>query len=514
MSQLAAKVGQAARLIDTGRPDEARALLTRLLPKSSTDPVVNRLMAEALLRLGQGAQALYYAQRASHKAPDSADALVTCSSALWAVGRHDEAVATVRRAVEIRPANLNARGTLINFLVRQEQYADAGEHCRAAFEVDPSRTDFAVMHSTMLLSMGRPEESLAILAPLRQREPGNLRVLGTLLPLMNYVPGADPAVTLAVAREYGAALGRLLPKPLAPPPLAPSDAHRPIKLAILSPDLRAHPTRFFIEPLYEHLDRARFSLTSYFTGTDEDEYSQRLRSYSGQWRHVPHLDPVMLAQAIRADHIDVLVDTAGHTLHQRLATMHLRPAPLQINFLGYPGTTGVPSIDLCVADTLALPPGAEAFFTERPMRLDPCHITFRPPPDTPACRPAPRLDRGHVTFGSFNTLMKLNDRVVALWSRLVQRVPGSRLVVKNVQLMQPQAQRLTRERFVAAGCPADRLDIRGHSGTHAEHLDTYSDLDIAVDTFPYNGATTTCEALLMGVPVVSIIGKPSPDASA
>ena len=185
--------------------------------------------------------------------------------------------------------------------------------------------------------------------------------------------------------------------------------------------------------------------------------------------------------------------------------MHLKPAPLQMNYIGYPATTGIRATDYHITDTLSSPPGQESAWTEKLLRVDPVFFAYQPMNDPPPVATPPHVASGHITFGSFNTLMKLNDSVVRAWTKVVMAVPGSRLVVKNVQLMQEEARRVPRERFVAAGLPEDRLEILGHTGTARDHLATYSRVDIGLDTFPYAGMTTTLESILMGVPVVSLI---------
>jgi predicted O-linked N-acetylglucosamine transferase (SPINDLY family) len=301
-----------------------------------------------------------------------------------------------------------------------------------------------------------------------------------------------------------------MPRRPAPPP-GPQDPERRLRIAFLSPDMRAHAVAWYLDTLFEYLDRSRFHLTAYYTGGAEDDTSRRLASLVDAWHNVTSLSIPALDQRIRADSIDILLELSGHTRNHRLPLMQLRPAPLQITFQGYPNTTGLSAIDYHIVDSYCNPPGTEAFSVEKLLRIDPVWFCYKPAPGPPPVAPLPSLSRAgterETVFGSFNALMKLNDRTVAMWTRAVRETPGSRLLIKNLQLQQPQARELTRTRFEAAGVPPDRLEVIGHTGGHADHLATYNRVDLCLDSWPYSGMTTSCEALLMGRPVVTLVGE-------
>jgi predicted O-linked N-acetylglucosamine transferase (SPINDLY family) len=232
----------------------------------------------------------------------------------------------------------------------------------------------------------------------------------------------------------------------------------------------------------------------------------RIRKASDHWIDIEAIDDRRLAERIGSDRIDVLIDLAGHTGRNRLRTFALKPAPLQISWIGYFSTTGLEAIDALFSDRWEVPEGAERWFAERVVRMDAGRFAYMPPDFAPEVTGPPAERSGRITFGSFNQLAKLNDQVVSAWSAVVNAVPRSRLKLKANGLGDRAVARTLRDRFRQAGLAADRLALEGPS-THAELLQAYGEIDIALDPFPYSGCITTLEALWMGVPVVALIGS-------
>ena len=303
---------------------------------------------------------------------------------------------------------------------------------------------------------------------------------------------------------YGRALGRSPERAL---PNAPEPARR-LRVAILSPDLREHSCAYFIEPLLRHLDREQFELYLYHDHFREDAVSARLRALAVVWRNFVGQPGDAVEATIRADAPDILVDLAGHSgMTHRLLLFARRLAPVQITYLGYPDTTGVPAMDYRFTDAIADPVGeADGFATEHLVRFAPTAWTYAPPPDAPTVNPAPCLERGRVTFGCFNTPAKITDSVVALWAQVLAAAPGARLRLTGAGFGDPANRARFAERIAPHGVAAERLEFVERTASTAAHLACYHDIDLALDTAPYNGTTTTCEALWMGVPVISLAG--------
>jgi predicted O-linked N-acetylglucosamine transferase (SPINDLY family) len=262
-------------------------------------------------------------------------------------------------------------------------------------------------------------------------------------------------------------------------------------------------------PLLEHHDRARFELTCYADVAVEDAFTAALRNACARWRATAGLSDDEVFDAIRADSIDLLIDLGGHTAGNRLRVFARRPAPLSATYLGYPGSTGLSSIDFRITDSIADPPGSESLHAERLVRIDPVFLCYRLASDLPPVAPSPAQRNGFVTFGCFNNLAKVSDATISAWMGVLDAVPGSRLVLKSLAFTDPGTIELTRRRFAANGLESDaaRVEFLSPRPSHLEHLRAYDRIDIALDTLGYNGTTTTCEALSMGVPVVALAGE-------
>jgi predicted O-linked N-acetylglucosamine transferase (SPINDLY family) len=238
-----------------------------------------------------------------------------------------------------------------------------------------------------------------------------------------------------------------------------------------------------------------------------DEATRRLRALASTWRDVAAFSDAQLAEQIREDGIDILIDLAGHTSDSRLLAFARRPAPVQVTYLGYPDTTGMTGMDWRISDDTCDPPGeSDARHTEKLARPADCFLCYRAPAMLPEVTPPPAREAGLVTFGSFNTAAKLNGELARIWARILQNVPGSRLLIKSRGLGDAGTAAHVRSLLASHGIDAERVELVEQHPDVVSHLQSYARMDIALDTFPYNGTTTTCEALIMGVPVVTARG--------
>ncbi len=278
----------------------------------------------------------------------------------------------------------------------------------------------------------------------------------------------------------------------------------PLRIGYLSPDFREHSVTSFIEPVLVCHDRSRFEVTCYHCHPDHDAVSARIRSRVDRWRDIAEIGDDEAAELIRADGIHILVDLAGHTAWNRLLLLARRPAPIQVTWLGYPHSTGLTAVDYRISDAMADPPGlSDRWHTERLVRLPATFLCYQPPeaPD-PATAP-PCVKNGYVTLASFNNFAKVSPTILKYWRDILTRIPDSRLLLKSEVFGDPEACRWVVERL---SIPEERLMLLAKTPDRSSHLALYGQVDIALDTFPYNGTTTTCEALYMGVPVVSLAG--------
>src|SRR5439155_17749019 len=289
------------------------------------------------------------------------------------------------------------------------------------------------------------------------------------------------------------------------PPQRDRDPNRRLRIGYVSPDLRDHPVARFMLPILAHRDRQNFEVTCYSTAVRPDEMTARLRHHVDAWHDVAAMNDAQLAELVRAHRIDILVDLAGHTGEGHLVTFARKPAPVQMTYLGYPNTTGMAAMDYRITDALADPVGvADALHSEKLIRVEGCFLAYTLLDELP---PVPSRDAGPVTFGSFNHLSKISPTTLRLWADVLAAVPQARMIIKATSLGDGPTRTLAAERFAKLGLPMDRVELLGPGRTQEEHLRTYARIDVALDTFPYNGTTTTCEALAMGVPVVSFHGR-------
>lgn len=504
----AINIEPAQRLIDRSRLEDARAWLLRALAKAPGDAPGNSLASFVLLSLGEPDRALYYAERAAREAPRDARFRINVGNALAQLGRFTEAERVFREALALDPGLSEAGAGLSHALLTQRRWFDAREVARAALGYDPENAKLLGNYVACVGALGRPREAVRLLRGAVARASQDLDLLSTLANATSYAGALSPEEVFAAHRSFGEALERL-PAP-APPPFAnPPDPDRRLRVGLLSPDLRAHAVAFFIEPAVERLERERFEVVCYHASAAEDGVSARLRAKSDAWRAVARLSAGDLASLIRKDGVDVLIDLAGHTAGNRLVALQLRPAPVQATYLGYHNTTGMRAVDWRIVDSVTDPVGAEPFSVERLRRLDPCFLCYRPPSGFGPPTPLPAQRNGFVTVGAFNSISKLDDDVAALWARVLDAIPSARLVLMHNALLQPEARDEVRDRLVDAGADAARLEARAPTSGPAELFDAWDGIDFALDTFPFNGATTTCEGAYRGVPTVTMLGDRS-----
>ncbi len=377
-------------------------------------------------------------------------------------------------------------------------FVDAETFARAALDDAEEGAQARQFLASVRIQRGDVSAARAELALAKAADPAFESAYTDDLFAANY----DPAMSGAALKDlYADWAKRFCPPevPLAAPPIG----GRRLKVAYVSPDLRRHSLRHFISPIFRHHDRAKIEVHAYSLSGTPDEEAQALRKLVDVWHDCQMFDDDGLAAKARADGIDVAVDLAGHTAGAKLKAFARRLAPVQITWLGYGGTTGVGAMDWYLGDAHMAPLGSDAAFTERVWRMDRAPFAFDPPPEMPAVAPLPAQAKGHVTFGSFSRLVRINDAVIAAWAAILAQVPGSRLMLNAVPFVDRAVRDDYAARFARHGIAADRLDLVYTSPQPATWA-AYGQIDIALDPFPHNGGVTSFEALWMGVPMVSL----------
>jgi predicted O-linked N-acetylglucosamine transferase (SPINDLY family) len=490
-------------LLRAGRGMEAQWLLDAVLKRQPRNAEAQSAMAVVLATIDRPVEALPFAQRAADLRPGNHEFLTNLGHLLVLNSRSAAAIPVFERALALGPA-FPARVGYANALTKLRRYDAAATQYAKALADNPADDTNHSNAILMALKSGRPDEAGRMAEQAAAKHSGSLRLAIAAAYVSNYLPASTSISILETHRRVGRILAHQV-SPLAPAPTTSPDQSRPLKVGLLSPDLRRHAVASFVEPILAQRDPA-LEVICYATGPEEDEVSERLRSLASGWRRAAGVPDPTLAKQIRADGIDVLIETAGLTTGERLAVLQMRPAPLQITWCGYPATTGLDSVDLRIVDSQTDPPDAGPSMTERPLRLDPCFLCFTPPiapAQAPLAAPDPTRP---FTFASFNTLAKVDSRTLDLWARVLAAAPASRLLIKSLETGEPPVQERLRAALASRGVAPGRVEIRPPSDSIAEHLAAYNHADAALDTFPYHGTTTTCEALWMGVPVVTLAG--------
>ena len=486
---------------DLGRLQEAKESFRRALAIHPHFPHAHHNLGITLMKLAQPAEAERALREALVLEPQLATAHSYLGDALLELGRWEEAEQSYRQALALQPAVALTHNNLGNVLWKLGRLEEAEQSYRQTLALEPS---LAMAHNNLgnvLRELGRLEEAERSCRQALALEPQLASAYSNLALLLNYMPGRTPAEIYAEHREFGHRFRQnddLRPFHNIP------DAERRLRIGYVSGDLRHHSVAFFIEPVLAKHDRREFEVVCYYAFPRSDATTRRLKCYVERWREVSGLNDDTLANLIREDAIDILVDLSGHTGNNRLLMFARKPAPVQVTWLGYLNTTGLDTMDWRITDTRASPEGPlDNFHSEKLLRLPESQWCYQPPEHCPNTAPPPSASAGFFTFAAFSTPAKINPEIIDLWRRLLERVPGSRLLIAASGLSSIPAE--YRERFTRHGIDQQRLDLIS-SKPLGDYLALHSLVDVILDTFPYTGGTTTCHALWMGVPVVSLVG--------
>ena len=489
-------------LLDGGDVAGATAVLRDVVSRHPAHVSALLNFADALRRAGDAAALSAY-ERAVAVNPTSAAATAGLGAMLAEAGRSREAADLLRHAVGLDPRSATGHYNLARVLQDAGDLDGAERHARRAIELRPDHVDAWRTVGNLLGLAGDVPAAVAAQRRVVDLNPDAVGGPSNLLLSLNYLAEMTPATVADAHRNWA----RRWADPLGTParPSLPSLNGRPLRVGYVSADLRSHPVATFIGPVLAAHDPAAVDVFCYASVGRADDVTDRLRASVPHWRDIAKLDDAAAADLIRRDELDVLVDLGGHTAGNRLGIFAWRPAPVQATFLGYPATTGMTAMDCRLTDAVADPPGlTEPFHTEQLVRLDGGAWAFAPA-DAPAVSPLPATANGFVTFGSFNNLPKLAPTVLATWAAVLAAVPGSRLALKAAGLNGSAGRAHVRRHL--AGVDPGRVELLPWAVDAASHLSAYGRVDVALDPFPYNGTTTTCEALWMGVPVVTLAGR-------
>jgi protein O-GlcNAc transferase len=444
-----------------------------------------------------------YGQAIRNK-PDLAEAWFNLGNTLKQMSRLDEAVAAYREAIRIQPKLVQAHCNLGNALCDQVKFDEAIATYRQAIRIKP---DYAKAHLYLggaLFEQGNFDEAVAAHREALRLQPDYAEAGSNLLLCLNYSERVSSAALFEAHRAWDERHARSLPRPGAY--ANDRSVGRRLKVGYVSPDFRQHSVAHFLEPLMRSHDRSAIEVFCYAEVRAPDARTERFKGYADHWVSTVGMPDEAVAECIRRDGIELLMDVAGHTANNRLPVFARKPAPVQMTWLGYPNTTGLQAIDYRLVDGVTDPEGAaDALASEVLVRLPGAFLCYGAPDYAPVPGPPPSLTTGVVTFGSFNNPAKMSASTLDAWAKLLTRLPQAHLLLKGKPFTDAAARALYLDRLAQRGVAPERIELVGWLPDE-DHLAHYGRVDVALDPFPYNGTTTTCEALWMGVPVVTLRG--------
>ncbi|MEZ6063408.1 MAG: tetratricopeptide repeat protein [Planctomycetaceae bacterium] len=426
-------------------------------------------------------------------------------------GRIDAAVELLEKALNLRPQYRAARFLLGYTLMETGHITRSAEHSNRLIEANPNDAAGHGLRAFGLTQQARIEDSITAFRECLRCLPSNNVALSNLLFSALYGDHHDAdAVTqlhIEASREIERNVQTTTVTERLPPLKQPGAGSPPLRIGYLSGDLKKHPVGYFLRSILEHHDRRQVTACCYHTSPAADDLTAILKAASDEWCDAHTMSDEQLTGRIRLDNIDVLVDLSGHSAGNRAGVIVRRAAPVQVMYLGYPCTSGFTQMDYVLSDSHLSPARFENLYTERVQRLDHCFLCFHPHPDAPEVAPPPCEANGFITFGSFNNLPKISPTTIRLWSDVLKAVPNSRLAIKALSFVDEGTRELFAGQFEQHGITRSRIDLLPPTVPLAKFLHEYRRIDIGLDPLPYNGGTTTCEALWMGVPVITLPGR-------
>ncbi len=439
--------------------------------------------------------------------PQFSEAYNNLGQLLFDLNQTTAALACLQKSLAINPQQINLLQLISEIYTKNQQFTQAAHTLEQALTLDPQH---AHTHNNLAINLlylqGNLEQALAHFKQAILLQPSYQAAHSNWLFALQYSTHWSREAIFLEHRQFQTHH----PQPLLTLPPLDTDPQRPLKIGYISPDFHQHSVAYFLSPILTHHNHQHFIIHAYSLGMYNDEVTQHLQKQVDVWRDCKEYTHLDLSTQIIEDRIDILIDLTGHTANNKILTFAQKPAPLQISYLGYPDTTGLSTIDCRLVDHYTDPVGsAETFSSETLLRMPHSYFCYDPIKETPPISPLPALTNGYLTFGSFNNFPKLNDNLLKVWAQLLSTLPTAQLFLKTKPLADPQIKQTLENKFKLLGIDPQRLRLEGIQTSSQAHLQLYQHLDIALDTHPYNGATTTCEALWMGIPVITWVGERS-----
>lgn len=487
------------RMGESGAAVIAYSRVAELQPGSAS---VQMNLGLSVMSVGDVKGAVDAFTRATEADPSVAEPWFNLAIACERLNNVPKAIEAALRSREARPYWAASTNLLASLYLKAGDHLQAEREFRHALELDPQFVPALAGIANMFADRSQHAQAIDYIDQALRLAPTDTSAHDVLLMALTSAPGIDRRLIFEKHLEYGRRFSRPIPRHNNSP-----NPTRRIRVGYISPDFRAHSVAFFLIALFGKHDHSAFEIVAYDDAVKPDSITQLLKAYCDQWHRVLGMPDNVLADLITSHEIDILVDLTGHTASNRLTVLARKPAPIQVSYVGYPNTTGLTAMDYRLTDAEVDPPGdADAFYTEKLVRLPGSFLAYSPAPHAPELVPPPVLRKGHITFASFNAATKLHTEIFRLWADVLHAVPGSKLMLKANGLADPILHDRIVDEFQGFGIEQDRLMLVARAPDFVQHMAMYGECDIALDSFPYNGTTTTCEAMWMGLPVVTLAG--------
>jgi len=461
----------------------------------------------ALQEKKQFDDAIPFYQKAVQLNPADPTAYINLGIVFHNIRQHEKAIEYFQCALQRNPNLHQAYDYMGLSFALEGNVEKAIESYRSSLLINPASQMTLINLGNMLAKQGNPEDAEKCLRRVLQINPGNLDAAQSLLYNVFYDTRYDAQAIFSEHLRFSTRFAEPL-SVFGAPHTNERSVMRKLKIGYVSGDFKRHSVAYFIEPVLSAHNREHFEVFCYSNVDTGDDVTERLKNSADQWKDLSILSDNDAVELIRKDGIDILVDLSGHTHNNRILLFAYKPAPVQVSWIGYPATTGLSSIDYKIVDSHTDPPPAtEQFYTEKLIRLPGCFLCYSPEKDSPEINGPPARTEGYVTFGSFNNFSKVSPEMIALWTEILSLVPRSRILMKSAIFSDGTTCKYVMDLFHQKGIDAQRIGLLPWEPIVSKHLGTYHRIDIALDTFPYNGTTTTCEALWMGVPVIVLEGN-------
>jgi len=485
-------------LFNQNKNEELEKTARALLVKYPKHGFTWKVLGAVLQRLGKLDESLEAKKKSSELLPQDAEAAYNLGNAFNEAGRFDEAKESYLKAIKINPSFIKANYNLALVLSKTNQIEKAIAHYQREIQINPT---FAEAHSNLgnlLKNAGNLEAAQAAYKKALEVNPRYLEAYTNLLYTLAHNPNVSPAEAFQEALRFGEVASQGI-TPLVHSP-AGRDPNKKLRVAMVSGDFWNHAVAYFIEPLFACFDKNQFELVAYYNNTKNDNFTARIKTHFALWRDIATLTDLQLAQQMFNDGIDIAIDLSGHTDKNRLQAFAYKPAPIQISWLGFPGTTGLKTMDYYLVDNDWSPVGMfDDYFVEKLVQL-PSVVTFAVPETNTPVIDSPALKKGYITFGSFNRTSKLTQQTLDLWGKVLNEIPTSKMIIGNVS-DEALKQQLENE-FSKRNVSIERLTFYAKKSI-PDYLALHGEVDFILDTFPYTGGTTTGFALWMGVPTLT-----------